>query len=484
MKRLTVAWRAVWLVLAVCIAQNPAPAGAQGAAQSEVVPLGKGEISLTFAPLVREVGPAVVNVYTRTVVSERRGVSPLFDDPFFKRFFGDLVPSLPQRRREATSLGSGVIVDASGTVVTNNHVIEGADEITVVLNDRREFKARLILADPDTDLAVLAIDGVDERLPYVEIHDSDDLEVGDLVLAIGNPFGVGQTVTMGIVSALARTNVGITDYSFFIQTDASINPGNSGGALIGTDGRLVGINTAIYSSRRGGSPGGSVGIGFAVPSNMVATVLRAARDGGVVRPWLGARTQSVTADLADSLGMKRPVGALVNDLYPGGPAEQAGLQAGDVVVAVDGREVIDSGALRYRVATRAPGENVAIKVIRGGEERELSLAMVPPAEDPPAQVTDVTGRNPFTGSRVANLSPALAVEEGFDEMARGVVVLGLKRSSAADQIGVRRGDIIVRVNGLEIDSVATFNEAIASPRGGWELSIKRDGKVLTTRVQG
>lgn len=480
MKRLTAAWRALWLILAVCIAQNPAPA----LAQSEVVPRGKGEISLTFAPLVREVGPAVVNVYTRTVVAERRGVSPLFDDPFFKRFFGDLVPSLPQRRREATSLGSGVIVDADGTVVTNNHVIEGADEITVVLNDRREFKARLILADPDTDLAVLAIDGVDEPLPYVRFHDSDELEVGDLVLAIGNPFGVGQTVTMGIVSALARTNVGITDYSFFIQTDASINPGNSGGALIGTDGRLVGINTAIYSNQRGGSPGGSVGIGFAVPSNMVATVLRAARHGGVVRPWLGARTQTVTSDLADSLGMKRPVGALVNDLYPGGPAEQSGLQAGDVIVAVDGREVIDSGALRYRVATRAPGEDVTIKVIRGGRERELSLAMVPPAEDPPAQVTDVTGRNPFAGSRVANLSPALAAEEGFDEMARGVVVLGLKRGTAADQIGVRRGDIIVRVNGMEIDSVATFNEAVGTPRGGWELAIKRDGKVLTTRVQG
>ena len=480
MKRLTAAWRTVWLILAVCMVQNPAV----GAAQTAAVPQSKGEISLTFAPLVKEVGPAVVNVYTRTIVSERRGASPLFDDPFFKRFFGDLIPSLPQRRREATSLGSGVIVDADGTVVTNNHVIEGADEITVVLNDRREFKARLILADPDTDLAVLAIDGVDEPLPYVEIHDSDDLSVGDLVLAIGNPFGVGQTVTMGIVSALARTNVGITDYSFFIQTDASINPGNSGGALIGTDGRLVGINTAIFSNQRGGSTGGSVGIGFAVPSNMVATVLRAARDGGVVRPWLGARTQTVTSDLADSLGMKRPVGALVNDLYPGGPAEKAGLQPGDVIVAVDGREVIDSGALRYRVATRAPGEDVTIRVVRGGRERELSLEMVPPAEDPPAQITDITGRNPFAGSRIANLSPALAVEEGFDEMSRGVVVLGLRRGSAADQIGVRRGDIVVRVNGLDIDSVATFNEAVASPRGGWELAIRRDGKVLTTRVQG
>lgn len=488
MKRLNAAWNAIWMIGLVCIAQIPvasAPAAAQSqATRGEAVPQGRGEISLTFAPLVREVGPAVVNVYTRTVVSERRGVSPLFDDPFFKRFFGDLVPSLPQRRREATSLGSGVIVDADGTVVTNNHVIEGADEITVVLNDRREFKARLILADPDTDLAVLAIDGVEEPLPFVEFHDSDELEVGDLVLAIGNPFGVGQTVTMGIVSALARTNVGITDYSFFIQTDASINPGNSGGALIGTDGRLVGINTAIYSNQRGGATGGSVGIGFAVPSNMVATVLRAARDGGVVRPWLGARTQTVTSDLADSLGMKRPIGALVNDLYPGGPAQRAGIEAGDVIIAIDGREVIDSGALKYRVATRAPGEDVALRVIRNGREEELVLAMEPPAEDPPADVTDLTGRNPFAGSRVANLSPALAIEEGLDEMARGVVVLGLRRGSAADQIGVRRGDIVLRVNGGEIDSVADLREALAEGRGGWELAIKRDGKVLTTRVQG
>jgi serine protease Do len=473
--------RALCAVAGFCVlALVAAPRGAA----DDVVPRDRGEITLSFAPLVREVGPAVVNVYTRTVVAERRGISPLFDDPFFKRFFGDLVPSLPQRRREATSLGSGVIVDADGTVVTNNHVIEGADEITVVLNDRREFKARLILADPDTDLAVLAIDGVDEPLPFVRFEDSDDLEVGDLVLAIGNPFGVGQTVTMGIVSALARTNVGITDYSFFIQTDASINPGNSGGALIGTDGRLVGVNTAIYSNKRGPGGGGSVGIGFAVPSNMVATVLRAARDGAVVRPWLGARTQTVTPELADGLGLKRPVGALVNAIYPDGPAERAGIEPGDVIVAIDGREVVDSGALRYRVATRAPGEDVSIRIVRGGAQRDLALAMEPPAEDPPADVADLSGRHPFSGSRVANLSPALAIRESFDEMARGVVVLGLRRGSAADQIGLRRGDVIVRVNGVDIDSVDDLRRVLSDRRGGWELSIRRDGKVLTTRVQG
>lgn len=474
-----------WTVGMMCVlAAQAIAASSTTTDDGRVVPGDRAEITLSFAPLVREVGPAVVNVYTRTFLSGRSRVSPMFDDPFFKRFFGDLIPSLPETRREASSLGSGVIVAADGTVVTNNHVVEGADEITVVLSDRREFKARLVLADPKADLAVLAIEGIKEPLPFVEIRDSDELAVGDLVLAIGDPFGVGQTVTMGIVSALARTNVGVTDYSFFIQTDASINPGNSGGALIGMDGRLVGINTAIFSNQRGAGGGGSVGIGFAVPSNMVATVLRAARDGAVVRPWLGARTQSVSPDLAENLGLPRPVGALINDVYPGGPADRAGLQAGDVVVAVDGREVADSGGLRYRIATRAPGEHVMIRVVRGGRETEVELDMEPPAEIPPADVRDLTGRHPFSGARIANLSPELAIEEGFDEMARGVVVLGLRRGTPADQVGVRRGDVIVRVNGQDIDSVAVLDRALESGRGGWEVTIRRDGKMLTTRIQG
>ena len=474
----------IWSVAVLCMAQilfSGPPASAQSGSD-QAVPQDRGQINLTFAPLVRQVGPAVVNVYTRTVVTERRTVSPLFDDPFFKRFFGNIVPNLPERRREASSLGSGVIVEANGTIVTNNHVIDGADEITVVLNDRREFGATLVLADPKTDLAVLKIDTGGESLPHVAMRDSDDLDVGDLVLAIGNPFGVGQTVTMGIVSALARTNVGITDYSFFIQTDASINPGNSGGALIGTDGRLVGINTAIFSNQR--QNGGSVGIGFAVPSNMVSTVLRAAEIGEVIRPWLGARTQSVTPDLAAGLGLQRPAGALVGDVYPEGPAARAGLQAGDVVIALDGREILDNGALRYRVATRAPGERVRMRIIRNGRASDLDVPMEPPAANPPADVTDLQGRNPLAGSRVANLSPALAIEEGFDELARGVVVLGIARGSPADQLGVRRGDFVVRVNGQSVGTVDELERGLTGGRGGWELSIRREGRLLTTRVQG
>ncbi|WP_189993400.1 DegQ family serine endoprotease [Thalassobaculum fulvum] len=451
--------------------------------QADRVPQSRSEIDLSFAPLVRKVGPAVVNVYSRATVTERPGLSPLFEDPFFKRFFGDMMPKLPERRREANSLGSGVLVDPAGIVVTNNHVVEKADEITVVLADRREFPARLLLADPKTDLAVLKIEAGDEDLPAVAMRDSDDLEVGDIVLAIGNPFGVGQTVTMGIVSALARTNVGITDYSFFIQTDASINPGNSGGALIGMDGRLVGVNTAIFSNQRGGAAG-SVGIGFAIPSNMVATVLRAAKSGKIVRPWLGARTQTVTTDLAQGLGLDRPVGALIGDVYPGGPAARAGLRTGDVILEVDEREVSDAGTLRYRVGTRKPGETITLQAMRNGRVFTARLPMEAPQAEPSPNVSDLTGRSPMAGARVANMSPAFAIEEGFDELARGVVVLGTARGSPAERLGLRRGDLVVSVNDRPIDRVNTLDRALNSAQGSWTLSIRRDDRVLTTRVQG
>lgn len=468
----------------VCVLALFVAAVAPAVAQTEPrVPQSSAEISLSFAPLVREVGPAVVNVYSRATVSERPGLSPLFDDPFFKRFFGDIGPRLPERRREASSLGSGVIVDPSGVVVTNNHVVEKADEITVVLADRREFAAKVILADPKTDLTVLKIDAGDEILPAVSMRDSDDLEVGDIVLAIGNPFGVGQTVTMGIVSALARTNVGVSDYSFFIQTDAAINPGNSGGALIGVDGKLVGINTAIYSTQRGGNAG-SVGIGFAIPSNMVATVLRAAKTGRIVRPWLGARIQTVTTDLAHGLGLDRPVGALIGDVYPGGPASRAGLRTGDVILEIDEREVNDAGGLRYRIGTREPGETMTLQVLRNGRVFTARLPMEPPKADPAPNVTDLAGLNPMTGARVANLSPAFALEEGFDELARGVVVLGVARGSPAERLRLRTGDVVVSVNNQPIDRVTTLQQALERASGSWVVSIRRDDRVLTTHVQG
>lgn len=448
---------------------------------AQETPRSREQIQLSFAPLVRQTGPAVVNIFAKTEKAERR-VSPLFDDPFFRQFFGNMFPGQP-RRRSQQSLGSGVILDPAGLVVTNHHVIANATQVKVVLSDRREFDAEVLLDDERTDLAVLRIDTGGEMLPYVEIRDSDSVEVGDLVLAIGNPFGVGQTVTSGIVSALARTAIGITDYSFFIQTDASINPGNSGGALIAMDGRLIGVNTAIFSNKNGGG-GGSVGIGFAVPSNMVRTVLQSARGGRLVRPWLGAAGQTVTPDLAVEFGLERPSGVIINDVFPGGPADRAGLAIGDVVISVAGKPVDDKDALRYRIATRPLGEKTTAEVVRKGRRIMLTLALREPPDEPAPEVSDIDGRNPFNGARIANLSPAFAVENGLNDMARGVIVLGKRRGSVADNLGLRQGDIVLKVNGREIESVRDLKKAIRKKRKVWRVAIRRGDKVLRTEIPG
>src|SRR6202030_258078 len=310
-----------------------APPGAL--AQERRVPSSPNEVRLSYAPVVQRVAPAVVNVYAAKTVSVR---NPLFDDPIFRRFFGMPGGSGEQVQR---SLGFGVLIDASGLVVTNNHVIEGADQVKVSLADKREFEAEIVLKDSRSDLAVLRIKAEKERFPALEFADSDALEVGDVVLAIGNPFAVGQTVTHGIVSAVARTQVGITDYQFFIQTDAAINPGNSGGALVDLGGRLVGINTAIFSRS-----GGSQGIGFAIPANMVKVVVASAKSGGstVKRPWLGARLQAGPPEIAESLGVKRPTGALIASVGAAGPAGRAGLKSSDLIVSIDGQPVEDPNA--------------------------------------------------------------------------------------------------------------------------------------------
>jgi len=304
------------------------------AAQTVAVPQSADQIRLSFAPLVEAVAPAVVNIYTRKTVETRGFQSPLFSDPFFQRFFGNSFPGAPQRRSE-NSLGSGVIVSDSGIVVTNHHVINDAEDIQVILRDRREFKATVLLSDERTDLTVLQLDGVSDPLPVVRLGDSDSVLVGDLVLAIGNPFGVGQTVTSGIVSGLARTSVDISDYQSFIQTDAAINPGNSGGALVSMDGSLIGINTAIFSKS-----GGSQGIGFAIPSAMVQAVLRSAESGApLLRPWLGFDSRSVDWDIATALGMATPHGVIVESVRANGPADRAGIKPGDIIFSVDGRQV-------------------------------------------------------------------------------------------------------------------------------------------------
>src|SRR6266436_5300530 len=331
------------------------------------VPSSAGEIRLSYAPVVKRVAPAVVNVYAARVVENR---FPMFDDPIFRRFFGGGSP----REQVQRSLGSGVIVDPAGLVVTNFHVIENADQIKVSLADKREFEADIVLKDLHSDLAVLRLKDTRERFAAIDLGDSDALAVGDVVLAIGNPFGVGQTVTHGIVSAVARTQVGITDYQFFIQTDAAINPGNSGGALVDATGRLVGINTAIFSRS-----GGSQGIGFAIPANMVRVVVTSARGGGsaVKRPWLGARLQTVTSEIAESLGLKRPTGALVASLTAGSPAARAGLKTGDLITSIDGQEVEDPNAFDYRFATKSLGGSARVGIVRSGREAAITVALEP-----------------------------------------------------------------------------------------------------------
>ena len=422
-------------------------------------PSSRGEMQLSFAPVAARAGPAVVNVYAQRVV-RGRGISR---DPFFGRFGAPRIEN---------SLGSGVIVRADGIIVTNNHVIEGAQSLKVVLADRREYDAELVLADSRVDLAVLRIDAGSESLPTLAFADTQhDLQVGDLVLAIGNPFGLQQTVTSGIVSALARTEIGVSDYAFFIQTDAAINRGNSGGALVDMNGSLVGVNSAIFSES-----GGSNGIGFAIPSEMVRRVVESAVSGGetVVRPWLGARLQGVTQDVARSLGLPRPEGALVTDLYPRSAGDRAGLRNGDVVLSVGGAEVRDDATVRYQFATQRPGARVPLEVLRDG--RRLTLTAT--AEAPPGGAPDpreLTGRHPLSGARVVTLTPSTAEASGLDPFADGVFIQALDRRGVAARIGFRPGDIIDEVNGQAIREAAQLDRAMAQSQT-WVIGVERNGQ--------
>jgi len=451
--------------------------------ESKVPPASRDLMRLSYAPVVRQAAPAVVNIYTRRVVRTRESTQLLFDDPFFRRFFGEDGPFAqlqPERQRIQNSLGSGVIVDPSGLIVTNTHVIRGADEIRIVLHDRREFDAQVVQTDDKTDLTMLRIDAAAGRLPSIVLANSDELEVGDQVLAIGNPFGVGQTVTSGIVSALARTTVGVSDYRFFIQTDAAINPGNSGGALVDMAGRLVGINTAIFSRS-----GGSHGIGFAIPSNMVQTVVAAVATGvKLVRPWLGASGQPVTAEIADSLGLDRPRGVLVDRVHPGGPADRAGIRTGDVIVSVDGFEVDDPEALRFRVGTRPVGTAAELGLYRSGQARTAKLALIAPPENPPREATEILGANPLQGAVVANMSPALGVEMSMDTDLSGVVVIEVKSGSRAQRLRLRPGDFVLAVNEEMTPNVAALRRAIAKASAGWRITVRRGDRVITATIPG
>src|SRR5256885_4353173 len=385
-------------------------------AQDRRVPSSAADLRLSFAPIVQRVQPAVVNVYAAKTVQNR---NPLLDDPIFRRFFG--VPG-QQPQQMQRSLGSGVMVDSSGLVVTNNHVIEGADQVKVSLSDKREFEAEIVLKDSRTDLAVLRLKDSREKFPTLDFANSDELLVGDVVLAIGNPFGVGQTVTHGIISALARTQVGITDYQFFIQTDAAINPGNSGGALVDMTGRLAGVNTAIFSRS-----GGSQGIGFAIPANMVRVVVASAKSGGkaVKRPWLGARLQAVTPEIAETLGVRLPSGALVAHVAASGPAARAGLKLSDLIVGIDGQIIDDPNAFDYRFATRPLGGAAQLDVQRAGKTMKITVPLETAPDTNRDEIT-ISTRSPFQGAKVANISPAVAGELRVDSNVAGVVAVELE----------------------------------------------------------
>jgi len=459
-------------VLAACMA-------APTSGQERAAPEARAQIRLSFAPIVKRAAPAVVNVYVRGRQQQAQRPQIPLDDPVFRRFFGELF-GMPEERVQS-SLGSGVIVSPDGLVVTNTHVVKigGQAEIRIVLADKREFEAKIITLDEKSDVAVLRLVGVEGKLPFLEFEDSDKLEVGDLVLAIGNPFGVGQTVTQGIVSAVARSEIGKSDASVFIQTDAAINPGNSGGALVDMSGRLVGLNTAIYSRS-----GGSHGVGFAIPSNLVRLFADSALSGRKVeRPWLGAKLDTVSREVAEALGLDRATGAVITRVFPASPAAEARLEPGDVIVSVDGFEVADPRAALYRMTTRGVGGRTRLEVVRKGRRLPVEIALRPAPRGNPADVRNLAGQHPLDGARVTNLSPALADELNLDDDA-GVVILQIRNGSIAQRLGFRPGDLILTVGDAPIDGVATLEQALRQRRRLWQMTIKRGGQVIPLQFQG
>ncbi|HSG94011.1 MAG TPA: DegQ family serine endoprotease, partial [Afifellaceae bacterium] len=463
----------IW-ILAVALALAIVPVTI---AQAQRIPEDRSEIRLSFAPVVKRSAPAVVNVYATQMRRETQ--SPFAGDPFFERFFGQ--PFGMPRERARSSLGSGVIIAEEGIIVTNNHVIRDATKVRIVTADGREYRAEILLRDEKTDLAVLKISDGDEDFPILEFADSDDLEVGDLVLAIGNPFGVGQTVTSGIISAVARTDIGVNDLSFFIQTDAAINPGNSGGALVDLRGNVVGINTAIFSRS-----GGSIGLGFAIPSNMVRNVVAQALAGSreIERPWIGATFQRVTSDIARSMGLRRPRGALVTRVIPDSPAERAGLRVGDLVIGVGHRDVESPAALEYRLALFEIGRRVRLRVLRRGEELRMRVRLERPPETVEPDLQLITGRSPLAGARVANLSPRLAVRLDLPANKTGVAVVDVDRGSPAARLGLRQGDVILRLQGDPVRTSQQLAEATARRDRFWRLTIDRKGRISNYMIGG
>ena len=453
------------LILSLFLAALPASAEMQ-------VPQTRTDIQRGFVPVVRRAAPAVVNIYARRVVSVR---SPFSNDPFFQGLFRDF--GTPRQRVE-NSLGSGVILGADGIVVSNYHVVGEATDIRIALNDRREFSARVLLADEESDLAILQMEGAQD-MPALELRDSDSVEVGELVLAIGNPFGVGQTVSSGIVSGLARSGTATGNArGYFIQTDAPINPGNSGGALVDIKGRLIGINTAILSRS-----GGSNGIGFAIPSALVAQFVDQARAGhdSFRRPWAGIDGQPVTADMAEGLGLDRPGGVAIVQLHPQSAFLAAGFQPGDVITAVDGHPVNTPAEMIFRMSVTGIGAKARITGIRQGRERTVEVALIAAPELPPRDAR-VTGRkSTIPGMRLSNINPGVIGEFDLPLGVRGVVVED--PGDVGRRAGLRAGDVLLSVNGAEVGDTGDAIRLLRTARRWLSLEVQRGGRRVTMRFR-
>lgn len=447
------------LALSIALAATLAPA--------QTVPETAAQMQLSFAPLVRQAAPAVVNIYATRIVQDR--ASPFAGDPFFDQFFRDFGTPVP---RLQNSLGSGVILSEDGLVVSNHHVVAQSTDIRVVLNDGREYRADLVLTDPESDLAVLRLRDA-PALPALALADSDAAAVGDLVLAIGNPFGVGQTVSSGIVSGLGRSSLSLgSGRGYFLQTDAPINPGNSGGALIDMQGRLLGVNTAILTRS-----GGSHGVGFAIPAKLVAQVLAQARQGATrfVRPWAGVAGQAVDAAMAEALGLPGPEGVVLTELHPQSPFAAAGLQPGDVVLSLDGQPVNTPQEVMFRLAVAGPQAQVALGYARDGEPTETVVTLIPPPQAPRDE-TAITADVALRGLTVARIDPALIAELGLPLMAQGVVVTGaLGRAARA---GLAPGDVLLAINGVLVQHPADVDTLALSDTRRWVIEVMRAGRTI------
>lgn len=434
-------------------------------------------ISETFVQIAEKITPAVVGVSTTRVVQGRDG-GPFFSDPYFRWFFGDRMPR--QRDREEEGLGSGVLVSSDGLIVTNAHVVNGADHISVTLSDRRAFKASVVGVDEKTDLAVLRIDGT--NLPWVPFGDSSSLRAGELVLAVGNPFGLKQTVTMGIISGVGRQGVGITDYEDFIQTDAAINPGNSGGAMVNTRGELIGINTAIFTQS-----GGYEGIGFAIPSDLARQVMDSlVKKGRVVRGWLGVSIQEITPELAAQFGLKSPSGALVTDVIEDSPAEKAGLRRGDVILDLNGKPIEKLSQLRLLVASTEVGSKVKVRLQRDGKNITVTVTLGELPEDPTVlgsrgdEVPEDTYDNALSGLSVGTIDAETSTRFQLEPNTQGVVILDIKLGSTASRAGLTPGDVIIEIHREEIQNLADYRRIARTIEAGDKilLLISRRGQTL------